>query len=183
MNRFVISILLLFVLQFGFGQDKNDIKPIYQFKVIDINQDTFDFASLMGKKIMVVNTASKCMFSPQYKELQELYETYKDSGLVVVAFPCNDFANREPKGNKSISKFCEKKYGVSFPLMAKISVKGEEQIPLYRYLTTKSLNGFSDNKVEWNFQKYLIGEEGYLEKIIPPLKNPKCAEVMEWIGE
>ena len=183
MNRFVISILLLFLIQLGIGQDNEDIKPIYQFKVVDINNDTFDFATLKGKKIIVVNTASKCMFSPQYKELQELYEIYKDSGLVIVAFPCNDFANREPHGNRSIKKFCEKNYGVSFPLMAKISVKGVEQIALYEYLAKKSLNGFSDNKVEWNFQKYLIGEEGYLEKIIPPRKNPKCDEVMEWIGE
>src|SRR5690606_12476198 len=105
-----------------------------------------------------VNTASKCGLTPQYKELEALYRQYKDQGLVIVGFPANDFMSQEPGTNEEIAEFCERNYGVTFPMMAKISVKGKEMHPVYAFLTQKSQNGLSDNKVEWNFQKYLIDE-------------------------
>lgn len=185
MSRFVYILISGIFPLFSFCQniqERNDsIKSIYQFSAINIDGDSFDFSSLKGKKVIIVNTASKCMYTPQYGGLQKLYETYKDSGLVIIAFPCNDFANREPYNDRSIKHFCRKKYGITFPLMSKIAVKSEDQHPVYSYLTTKSLNGYSDNKVEWNFQKYLINEEGYLELIIPPRKGPLCDEIFDWI--
>lgn len=176
----IVSLILLFICSISLIA-QNEIKPIYQFKANDIQGDAFDFSSLKGKKIIIINTATKCMFAPQLGELQELYESYKDKGLAIVAFPCNDFANREPKGNSTIRKVCTKKYGMTYPLMSKISVKDEAMHPIYQYLTSKELNGYSDNKVEWNFQKYLINEKGYLEMIIHPRKSPMCDEIMEWI--
>jgi len=177
----ILLMTLLFLTSSFIVSSQTDIKPIYQFSVLDIHGDSFAFADLKGKKVMIVNTASKCMYTPQYRGFQKLYLNYKDSGLVIIAFPCNDFANREPYNNKSIRRTCEKKYVINFPLMSKISVKGENQIELYKYLTAKSLNGYSDNKVEWNFQKYLINEKGYLEHIIPPRKGPMCDEIIEWV--
>jgi glutathione peroxidase len=180
LSLFFLPVLLLIMTSYT-ASSQSEIKSIYQFKVRNIRSDTFDFASLRGKKVILVNTASKCMYTPQYRGLQELYTTYKDSGLMIIAFPCNDFANREPYNNFSIRRFCEKKYEITFPLMSKISVKGEQQSDVYKYLTTKSLNGYADNKVEWNFQKYLINEEGFLEMIIPPRKGSLSKEIIEWI--
>jgi glutathione peroxidase len=126
---------------------------IYSFKVKDIEGKEFDFESLRGKKVMIVNTASKCGLTPQYKELQSLYEQYKDSDFVIIGFPANDFMEQEPGSEKEIAAFCERNYGVTFPMMSKVSVKGKEMEPVYQYLTQKSQNGLKDNEVEWNFQK------------------------------
>ena len=154
---------------------------IYQFTVQDINGEEFNFADLEGKKIMVVNTASKCGLTPQYEDLEKLYQEYKDQNLVIVGFPANNFLGQEPGSDEKIAEFCQKNYGVSFPMMSKISVKGKEMHPLYQFLTTKDLNGFEDSKVAWNFQKYLIGEEGKVEKVIDPKTLPTDAEVIDWI--
>lgn len=157
-------------------------KSIHQFKTIKTLQDSlFDFSTLMGKKIMVVNTASKCGLTPQYKDLQALYNKYRHSNFEIIGFPCNDFLSQEPGDNKDIATFCTLNYGVTFPMMSKVHVKGENQDPIYSYLTKKSLNTISDSKVSWNFQKYLIGKNGFIEKIIPPKTNPLDTIITNWI--
>lgn len=155
---------------------------IYQFKVTDLTGNEFDFAKLKGKKVIVVNTASKCGLTPQYKELEALYEKYKDKGLVIVGFPANNFAGQEPGTNAEIATFCQQNYGVSFPMMGKVSVKGDDMAPIYHFLTEKSKNGLKDSEVEWNFQKYLINEKGQLEKVVSPKTLPTDAEIVNWIN-
>ncbi|MBW1658345.1 glutathione peroxidase [Flavobacterium quisquiliarum] len=154
---------------------------IYQFKVEDLSGDTFDFASLKGKKIMIVNTASKCGLTPQYKDLEAIYKEYKDKGFVIVGFPANNFASQEPGTAKEIESFCQQNYGVTFPMMNKVSVKGSDMCEVYKFLTQKSKNGLQDSEVEWNFQKYLINEKGELVKVIKPRTLPTDPEVVNWI--
>jgi glutathione peroxidase len=158
-------------------------ESIHQFVVIDIEGNKFDFSSLKGKKIMVVNTASRCGLTPQYEKLEELYTKYKSKDFVIVGFPANDFLMQEPGSNEDIAKFCKKNYGVSFPMMSKISVNGKKIHPVYKFLTKKSLNGLKDNKVEWNFQKYLLDEKGYLVRVISPSTAPNDASIVEWINK
>ena len=154
---------------------------IYQFKVTDISGNEFDMASLKGKKVMIVNTASKCGLTPQYKELEALYKQYKDQNFVIVGFPANNFASQEPGTDKEIASFCQLNYGVSFPMMSKVSVKGTDRCALYQFLTQKAKNGLQDSEVEWNFQKYLINAQGELEKVIQPQVLPSDSSVVEWI--
>ncbi|MFH6996337.1 glutathione peroxidase [Flavobacterium sp. FlaQc-57] len=162
--------------------DKDMTKEnIYQFKVEDLSGDTFDFASLKGKKVMIVNTASKCGLTPQYKDLEAIYKEYKDKGFVIVGFPANNFASQEPGTNKEIETFCQQNYGVTFPMMDKVSVKGDDMCEVYKFLTQKSKNGLQDSEVEWNFQKYLINEKGELVKVIKPKTLPTDPEVINWI--
>ncbi|WP_298392122.1 glutathione peroxidase [Flavobacterium sp.] len=156
---------------------------IYQFKVKDLSGDEFDFSSLKGKKILIVNTASKCGLTPQYKDLEAIYEKYKDKNFVIVGFPANNFGKQEPGTNEEIGAFCQKNYGVSFPMMSKVSVKGDDMCELYQFLTKKSRNGLKDSEVEWNFQKYLINENGELEKVISPQVLPTDPEVVDWISK
>ncbi|MEY5000184.1 MAG: Glutathione peroxidase BsaA [Bacteroidota bacterium] len=159
----------------------SDSTSIYQFKVKDINGKTFDFATLKGKKIMVVNTASKCGLTPQYEQLEALYTKYKAKNFVIVGFPANDFMSQEPGTDQEIQQFCKLNYGVSFPMMSKISVKGKEMAPIYQFLTQKAKNGKEDSKVEWNFQKYLIDENGHLAKVISPRVLPDDPSIIAWI--
>jgi glutathione peroxidase len=162
--------------------DKNMSKEtIYQFKVEDLSGDTFDFASLKGKKVMIVNTASKCGLTPQYKDLEAIYKEYKDKGFVIVGFPANNFASQEPGTNQEIGAFCQQNYGVSFPMMGKVSVKGSDMCEVYKFLTEKAKNGLQDSEVEWNFQKYLINEKGELVKVIHPKTLPTDPEIINWI--
>ncbi|WP_316632573.1 glutathione peroxidase [uncultured Flavobacterium sp.] len=156
-------------------------ETIYQFKVQDLSGDPFDFASLKGKKIMIVNTASKCGLTPQYKDLEAVYKEYKDKGFVIVGFPANNFASQEPGTNKEIETFCQQNYGVTFPMMEKVSVKGDDMCEVYKFLTQKSKNGLQDSEVEWNFQKYLINEKGELVKVIKPKTLVTEPEVINWI--
>lgn len=156
-------------------------QSIYQFKVTDLSGKEFDFASLKGKKILVVNTASKCGLTPQYENLQTIYDQYKDKNLVIVGFPANNFASQEPGTSEEIATFCEKNYGVTFPMMDKISVKGDDMAPIYHFLTEKSKNGLEDSEVQWNFQKYLIDENGHLAKVIAPKTLPTDPEIVDWI--
>jgi len=158
-----------------------DIENIYQFKVKTLTDEDFDFNSLKGKKVMVVNTASKCGLTPQYEELQALYNEYKDKDFVIVGFPANNFAQQEPGTNLEIAEFCKLNYGVTFPMMSKISVKGEDMHPVYQYLTQKSKNGLEDSEVSWNFQKYLINENGHLVKVISPRTLPTDKTIIDWI--
>ncbi len=156
---------------------------IYQFKEKTIDGDTFDFASLKGKKVMIVNTASKCGLTPQYKELQALYDQYKDKGFIIIGFPANNFLRQEPGSDREIKEFCSLNYGVTFPMMAKISVKGDDMAPIYQWLTNKELNGKEDSQVKWNFQKYLINVEGQLERVIDPKVKPNDPQIIQWINQ
>ncbi len=163
------------------AQNNTDNQTIYQFIVEDINGKPFALADLKGKKVMIVNTASKCGLTPQYKELEALYQQYKDRDFIIIGFPANNFLGQEPGSNEQIASFCSINYGVSFPMMSKISVKGKNMHPLYQFLTQKSKNGVEDSKVQWNFQKYLIGRDGKLEKVIAPKTLPSSDEVTQWI--
>ncbi|MGQ1890891.1 glutathione peroxidase [Thermophagus sp. OGC60D27] len=173
---FFTTILLLAGLSFVVGQ--NDF---YNFKVKTIDGETFDFSRLKGKKVMIVNTASKCGFTPQYQQLQEIYQKYGGNGFIILGFPANNFLNQEPGTPEEIRNFCQVNYGVTFPIMEKISVKGDDQHPLYQWLTNKELNGVLSSKVKWNFQKYLISADGKLEKVIPPKTKPDDPEIIQWI--
>ena len=163
------------------AQNNADNQTIYQFTVEDINGKPFALADLKGKKVMIVNTASKCGLTPQYKELEALYKQYKDKDFIIIGFPANNFLGQEPGSNEQIASFCSINYGVTFPMMSKISVKGKNMHPLYQFLTQKSKNGVEDSKVQWNFQKYLIGRDGKLEKVIAPKTLPSSDEVTQWI--
>ena len=163
-------------------QENTAGEDIYQFKVKDISGKEFDLASLKGKKVMIVNTASECGLTPQYEQLQALYDEFKGKNFVVIGFPANDFANQEPGTNADIATFCSKNYGVTFPMMEKISVKGETMHPLYQFLTSKAKNGIEENKVEWNFQKYLINEKGHLDKVLSPQTLPIDGVIINWIS-
>ena len=178
-----IFIITLFTLTMENLQAQNnaDNQTIYQFTVEDINGKPFALADLKGKKVMIVNTASKCGLTPQYKELEALYQQYKDRDFIIIGFPANNFLGQEPGSNEQIASFCSINYGVTFPMMSKISVKGKNMHPLYQFLTQKSKNGVEDSKVKWNFQKYLIGRDGRLEKVIDPKTLPSSDEVKQWI--
>lgn len=162
-------------------REKEMYGTIYPYVVKDINGKNFAFESLKGKKIMVVNTASLCGLTPQYKELQDLYKKYGHEKLVIVGFPSNDFAEQEPQGNKEIMVFCKENYGVTFPMMSKISVTGEQMAPIYQFLTQKDKNLLQDSTVEWNFQKYLIDENGRLVKVISSKTSPTDPVILEWL--
>ncbi len=156
---------------------------LYDFTVADIDGVEFDLSSLKGKKVMIVNTASACGLTPQYEQLQALYDKYKDSGFVIVGFPANNFADQESGTNEEIKAFCSANFDVSFPMMSKISVVGEDMAPLYKWLTSQVENGVGDFPVEWNFQKFLINEDGSLHTSIEPRTLPNAPEVIEWIEE
>jgi len=179
--KHAIVILALVTVMIPFGLRAQD--GFHDFIVKDINGSDFNFSKFKGKKVLVVNTASKCGLTPQYKDLEAIYRKYNGQGFVVVGFPTNDFAGQEPGSNQEIATFCEEKFDVTFPMMSKITVKGEEMHPVYRWLTMKSENGLEDSKVAWNFQKYMIDEEGNLVGHIPPRKKPDCKDIIEWIEE
>jgi glutathione peroxidase len=184
MKNLLLFITIVSFINLGICQNENVMdQTIYQFKVKDIEGNSFNFQNLRGKKIMIVNTASKCGLTGQYKALQKLYDRYKDSGFVIVGFPANDFLWQEPGSNREIAAFCEKNYGVTFPMMSKIKVKGSEMHPLYQFLTQVRKNGQKSSTVSWNFQKYLIGIDGQLSKIIPPRISPLSEEVINWVEE
>ena len=153
----------------------------YDFIVKDINGKDYPLSQLKGKKVLVVNTASKCGFTPQYEGLQELYEKYGGDDFIIIGFPANNFAKQEPGSNEEIATFCSINYGVSFPMMSKISVKGDDQHPLYKWLTSESDNGLEDSKVTWNFQKYMIDEEGQLVGHFSPKTKPDDEKLVSWI--
>jgi len=176
-KKLIILVILLLISVNVVSQDVD----IYHFKMKDINGDVFDFDKLKGKKIIIINTASKCMYTPQYRGLQKLYNKYNKDGLEIIVFPCNDFAKREPGSNKEIAEFCKRKYKVTFPIMSKIHVKGDNIHPVYQYLTQKEKNGFADSKVEWNFQKYLINKNGKIERIVKPGRKPYSRKIIAWI--
>lgn len=156
-------------------------KSFHDFKVTDIEGNPFDLSRLKGKKVLVVNTASKCGLTPQYEDLEKLYREYADRDFVIIGFPSNDFAGQEPGSNREIAEFCQKNYGVTFPMMSRITVKGDDIHPVYKWLTEKSENGVEDSRVAWNFQKYMIDENGNVVGHVPPRKKPHTGEIIEWL--
>ncbi len=138
---------------------KDSVTSIHTFSVKALDGSTINFADFKGKKILIVNTASKCGYTPQYKDLEALYEKYKDK-LVVVGFPANNFMSQEPGTSTEIQEFCTKNYGVTFPMAEKISVKGDDMAPIYQWLTSKAKNGVLDASIKWNFNKFLLNEKG-----------------------
>ena len=178
-----LLILTLFSMSLTMNAQTSLDNSIHQFKVADIYGNIFDFSKLKGKKVMIVNTASKCGLTYQYESLQKLYNDYKDLNFIIVGFPSNDFLWQEPGNNEDIIDFCEENYGVTFPMMSKIVVKGSRKHPLYQFLTQKSKNKFKDSRVTWNFQKYLINKDGNIEKIISPRTRPDSQEIVSWITD
>jgi glutathione peroxidase len=151
-------------------------KSIYDFKVEALEGGTIDFSTFKGKKILIVNTASACGYTPQYEGLQKLYDTYKDK-LVIVGFPANNFGGQEPGTNSEIKEFCKKNYGVTFPMAAKVSVKGDDTAPIYKWLCNKAENGVLDAVVGWNFGKFLLDEKGNLLNYFPSKVTPMGEEI------
>ena len=181
--KIILSLFLVLIFSsISFSQTKSlKMATIHKFKVNDINGEIFDMSKLKGKKIMIVNTASKCGLTPQYKKLENLYREYKSQNFIIIGFPANNFLSQEPGSDEQIAEFCKSNYGVTFPMMSKISVKGDNKHPLYDFLTKKSLNGVIDSSVRWNFQKYLINSEGIVEKVISPWVSPDDSSIVEWI--
>ncbi len=177
MKKYSIILLLL-----GFSLlAKAQHKSFYDFTVTTITGEAYDLSQLKGKKVLIVNTASKCGFTPQYEDLQKLYEEYGGEHFTIIGFPSNDFKNQEPGTNEEIAAFCKLNYGVSFPMMEKIHVKGDDIHPLYAWLTEKDQNGVLDTKVGWNFHKFLIDEEGNLVRDAKTAENPMSDEIVSWV--
>ena len=177
MKKLMFSLLFSALLTFAMSAQS----AFYDFTVTDIDGNPYALSQLKGKKVMVVNVASKCGFTPQYEQLEALYQTYKDSNFVIIGFPANNFKEQEPGTNEEIKSFCTLNYGVTFPMMGKISVKGDDMNPLYQWLTQKSKNGVLDSEVSWNFQKYLIDEKGNLVKMVEPKVKPNDEQILSWI--
>jgi len=176
MKKLVLIFSLMVITSLAFSQ-----KSFYDFKVKDIDGKDFNLSSLKGKKVLVVNTASKCGNTPQYKDLESLYKVYGDQKFVIIGFPANNFGAQEPGSDTDIKTFCTENYGVTFPMMSKISVKGDDMAPLYKWLTSKQLNGVKDSEVKWNFQKYLIDEKGNLIDVVDPKVKPDDEKILSWI--
>lgn len=171
----------ILILYFGiFALLTNMDQTIYHFKVESIDGESMDLSSFKGKKLLIVNVASECGYTPQYAQLQELYESFSEK-LVVIGFPSNDFGGQEPGTDEEIKSFCSSRYGVTFPLTTKINIKGNDVHPLYKWLTQKSENGVMDAEVKWNFQKFLIDENGMLYKSLSHKVSPLDDEILQWI--
>jgi glutathione peroxidase len=156
-------------------------KSLYDFRIETLDGRLVNLDVLRGSKVMLVNTASKCGYTKQYADLQNLYERYGVHGFEIVGFPANNFKNQEPGTNEEIASFCSATYGVTFLMSTKIDVVGDDQHPIYRWLTAKSENGVMDSEVKWNFQKYLIDETGKLVGVAYSKEKPDSDRIVEWI--
>lgn len=190
MKYFLFAALLLFVSYAAISKTKEknmkDAKPaaktIYDFKIPSLDGGVIDFSKFKGKKILIVNTASKCGFTPQYKGLEKLYEDHKNN-LVIVGFPSDNFGGQEFEDNKDIKSFCEKNYGVTFPLTTRVDVKGDNTTPVFKYLCNKSENGVLDATISWNFNKFLIDENGKLLAHFDSKVTPESDEILSMISK
>lgn len=153
----------------------------YEFTMKDLNGEVVDFSSFKGKKVMIVNVASKCGYTPQYEELQKLYAEYNDE-IVILGFPANNFGGQEPGSNEEIKSFCSENYGVTFPMFEKVSVKGFDKHPIYRWLTDANLNGWNNEEPSWNFCKYILNEKGELINYFPSKVSPLDQEILDLIN-
>jgi glutathione peroxidase len=175
----IISFFLIFGVLTNYAQNKEgkNMNNILSYKVKDINGKEVSLSDYKGKVLLIVNVASKCGYTKQYKGLQELYTKYKDKGFEVLGFPCNDFGNQEPGSNKEIQEFCEMNFGVTFPMFDKIKVLGENKAPLYAKLTDNSVTGKED--IKWNFEKFLIDKNGNIVKRYKSGVEPLSKELVE----
>jgi glutathione peroxidase len=151
---------------------------VLEFTLNSIDGQPAPLAAYKGKVLLLVNVASKCGFTPQYKELEAIYEKYKDQGLLVIGFPANNFLSQEPGTNEEIKTFCSLKYNVTFPMYSKISVKGDDMAPLYQFLTDKSANPATGGEIKWNFTKFLVGRDGKVAVRFEPAVKPDAPEVV-----
>ena len=157
------------------GDDKKEsVPPVLNFKMKSLAGESVDLSKYQGKVILMVNTASKCGYTPQYKDLEALYKKYEDKGLVVLGFPADNFGHQEPGSDKQIAEFCEKNFGVTFPMFSKVSVKGDDQVPLFKLLTTQSPDA---GEIKWNFEKFLISRDGKIVNRFRSKVNPSSDEV------
>jgi len=177
MKTILVTLLLSFAMLIGSDQ------TIYQFSMDSLEGEQISLSDYEGKVVLIVNVASKCGLTPQYEDLEALYKERKDDGLVILGFPANNFAGQEPGTDEEIKSFCQKNYGVSFPMFSKISVKGGNMHPLYKFLTQKELNGVMDSNVKWNFQKYLVDKTGKLRYMVPPRTTVSDTDVKAQIDE
>lgn len=173
-NLLLGSLILLGAFAF-----KGVAKNIYSFQVKALDGSTINFKDYKGKKIMIVNTASKCGNTPQYEDLEKLYQQYKDK-LVIVGFPANNFGQQEPGTNEEIEEFCKKNYGVTFPMAEKVSVKGDDIAPIYQYLTEEAKKKGIEDPVKWNFTKFLLDENGSLVTVIHHKTKPLSEDVVKY---
>lgn len=180
MKSIIVLISVIIMSQFSTSAQT---KTLYDFSVETIEGEVISLSQFKGKKVMVVNTASKCGLTPQYEQLEKVYRQYKGQNFVIIGFPANNFMNQEPGSNSDILEFCQQNYGVTFPMMAKISVKGKDIHPLYQWLTQKNENGVVDAEISWNFQKFLIDEEGRVVQSISPRQKPDSEEIISWITQ
>jgi glutathione peroxidase len=174
----------LFILTFftmTFLTHAQDKKTFYDFNATTIDGQSINLSAFKGKKVLVVNVASKCGHTPQYAELESLYEKYSTYNFVIIGFPANNFMGQEPGTNEEIKEFCTSKYQVTFPMMAKISVKGKDIDALYSWLTSKDQNGVIDAPVKWNFQKFMINEQGQVVGFAAPGDKPFDEKIVNWI--
>ena len=155
---------------------------LYDFQAKAIDGTEVDFSTFKGKKLLIVNTASKCGFTPQYAGLQKLHETYGDK-ITILGFPSNNFLRQEPGSDEKIASFCTLKYGVTFQMFSKVDVKGRKQHPIYKWLSSKEQNGWNDRAPSWNFCKYLINEDGKLVKFLKARTNPMDDEILKFVEE
>ena len=176
----MIITALIFAMTFANAQNPTK-KTFHDFTVTTIDGVEYPLSQLKGKKVLVVNTASKCGNTPQYEDLEKLFETYGGDKFTIVGFPANNFMGQEPGTNEEIKEFCTLRYGVTFPMMSKISVKGDDIAPVYKWLTSKDENGVMDAPVKWNFQKFMIDENGNLVGMVPPSENPLSEKIVNWI--
>ena len=172
--RKLLLTLMLGAASLGVGAQS---KSIYDYTMRSIDHQDVSLKSYSGKVILLVNVASKCGFTPQYAALESVYEKYKDRGLVIVGVPANNFASQEPGTDEEIKKFCTGKYNVSFPMMSKVSVAGDDKTPLYQYLTDKSLDPQFGGDIKWNFTKFLFDRNGKLIARFEPAVKPDSPEV------
>lgn len=180
MKNLIIIMSLFSMLNIACSQE-GVLTSFYSLNAKTIDGEEFDFAQLKGKKVMVVNTASECGFTPQYEQLESLYEKYKDQNFVLIGFPCNQFGGQEPGSNEEIASFCKKNFGVTFQMMEKIDVKGDNTHSVYQWLTNKNVNGVKSTSVKWNFQKYLIDENGNWVDTYSSMTKPDDNAITEWI--
>ena len=178
----MLLITIMRILSF-FCKKGKPTSSIHQFKPITLEGKVFDFESLKGKKVLIVNTASKCGLTPQFEGLEAIYKKYYDQNFIVIGFPCNQFKEQDPGTNVDIKEFCTRNYGVTFPMMEKVDVKGSNASPIYKWLTSKQKNGVMNSSVAWNFQKYMIDENGFLVDYVLPMKEPNCSKIINWIEE
>ena len=176
--KYILTIITLIIFTMDSTTAQN--ASIYDIEINSLSGDKLDLNKYKGKHILIVNVASKCGFTPQYKELQELHEKYQDK-LVIIGVPCNQFGSQEPGTASEIQSFCQKNYGVEFLITEKVDVKGDNQHPLYAWLTSKDLNKIDSSSVKWNFQKYLIDPSGNYIDLFYSITKPTSEKITKFL--